>query len=774
MQSPRRLTGRLIPLTAAGALAGGLLVAPPAAADEHTTTIDIVGINDFHGRVEADGAAAGAAVLSGYVNSVRATNPNTLFVSAGDNIGASTFTSFISDDRPTLDVLNAMGLDVSALGNHEFDLGRADVDDRVLDYANFPHLGANIYDRATGLPAYDEYFVKDVDGVRVGFIGVNTEALPSLVSPSGIESLRVGSMLEATNRVAAQLSDGDEANGEADVVVLLVHEGPPQNTLASATGANIFGNLITGLSDDVHAVFSGHTHLRFAHQIPVDGWAAGVTRPVVMGGQYGEAVARVTLEVDRASKELVSTSSQIVPLRQNLGTSAAPNWISLFDADPAITPIVAEATATASILGAAPLGEISADIRRALQSNGTTENRGGESTLGNLVADVQLWATQLQGSEIAFMNPGGLRQDLVYAGTGEGNPDGLVTYREAAVVQPFANTLVVMTLTGAQVIGVLEQQWQPTGESRPFLKLGTAGLTYTYDPTAPRGERIADVWVAGEPLDLDRGYRVVANSFLASGGDNFGVLAEGTDRADTGRVDLQAFVDYMAAFGSDGSAVSPDLAQRAVGITLPQAPATGYAPGDEVTVQLSSLLFSNAAGQARTVRVAVGDTELATAPLDATVVDATDLSGRATVTFTVPSGLTGSSMVVDVTVPGNGTAVSFALPLEEVVVPPSCVADFTLGTVKPRTFTGTLTFTNDSAQTLDGWQLLFTAGEGERFVTGKGAAKVSQAGELVTVTPQQRSATVAPGETVTVEVQGQHDGTFDAPTGFVLDGVACG
>lgn len=607
-----------------------------------TVEIDLLGITDFHGRLVADGDAAGAAVLAGAVNSFRAANPNTLFASAGDSIGASTFVSFVQQDTPTIEALNAMGLDVSALGNHEFDQGRDDLDDRVLDLADFPYLAANVYDRDSGEPAFEQSWVTEVDGVDVGFVGAVTEDLPSLVTPAGIASLEVRPVVDEVNRVTAALTDGDEANGEADVVVLLVHEGASGAELEDVTGDDAFGRIVTGV-DDVDVVFGGHTHVQLAHEVEVD----GEVRTVVQAGEYGEALGHVALTVDAETGDVVEQAGEVIPLA------------GAYEPDAEVQAIVDEAVAAAEELGSVSLGEITADVTRARQSNGS-ENRGGESTLGNLVADVQLWATQEAGTQIAFMNPGGLRADLTYASTGEDDPDGNVTYQEAASVQPFANTLVTMTLTGDQVVQVLEEQWQPAGASRPYLKLGVAGLTYTYDPAAPAGERVQDVLVDGAVLDPAGEYRVVANSFLASGGDNFATLAEGADVADSGRVDLQAFVDYMAEF----SPVSPDTAQRAVGVQV-DVPEGGYLPGDEVTVALSSLLFSTAQPADPQVSLTIAGEAVATAPIDPTIVDTTDEVGRAEVTFTVPEGTPEGDLVVVVEVDGTGTTASFDVPVAD-------------------------------------------------------------------------------------------------------------
>ncbi|KQV25779.1 MULTISPECIES: ExeM/NucH family extracellular endonuclease [unclassified Microcella] len=623
----------------------GLSTTPPP------VEIDILTINDLHGRLEAAPPAAGAAVLGGLVAATRAANPNTLFISAGDSIGASTFTSFIQNDEPTLDALNAMGLDLSALGNHEFDQGRADVDERVIPNSDFPYLGANIYEKGTQTPAYQEYEVVEVDGVKVGFVGVLTESMPSLVSPDGISTLDFGDMTAAAVRVSDQLQDGDAANGEADVVILIVHEGAPTTTLEAATGDSEFGDLINGVVGKVDAVVSGHTHLQYDLEVPVPG--TDEVMPLIQGGQYGEAYGHLELSVDPESNELLSITAGVKPL------------VGAAQPDPEIAAIVADAVAFAAVAGNESLGAITDDFLRGVdftgQNGAQNENRGAESTLGNEVADAQLWATQDLGTEVALMNPGGLRANLLYAASGELDPAGNLTFREAANVQPFANTLFTMTLSGAQLRAVLEEQWQPAGSSRPFLKLGVSStLEYDYDPTKPAGERIGTMLLGGAPVTADQQIRVVANSFLAAGGDNFFTLAQGTDRADSGRIDLQAFVDYVGA----NTPISPDFAQRSVGVSISAPDADGYTAGDQVTLALSSLLFTNQGDREADVVVSLGEEILGSAPIDATIVGRSDETGRATVTFTVPEGVTGAQQLT-IAVPDNGTEASVAFEIAE-------------------------------------------------------------------------------------------------------------
>ncbi|MEV4773952.1 ExeM/NucH family extracellular endonuclease [Microbacterium sp. LWH12-1.2] len=601
-------------------------------------SIDVVTMNDFHGRIEADGTAAGAAVMAGAVKQFREANPNTIFAAAGDLIGASTFTSFINDDNPTIDALNAAGLDVSAAGNHEFDQGWADLEGRVQDRADWEYISANVFVTETGEPALAPAWVKELQGVKVGFVGAVTEDLGSLVSPDGIADLEVRSIVDSVNAVADDLRDGDPSNGEADVIILLVHEGAASVELSSVTPESPLGEIVYGVDQDVDAIVSAHTHLAYNHVIE--------GRPVVSAGQYGENLGLMNIQVDAKSHELISITNEIKPLTKLVDKVSVP----LYPAVPEVQSIVDAAKAEADVLGAVKVGDITADFNRARQSDGKTDNRGGESTLGNFVADVQKWST---GADLALMNPGGLRANLKHAATGDTDPAGNVTFREAATVQPFANTLVTLDLTGAQLKQVLEEQWQPAAAARPFLKLGVSeGLEYTYDPAAAAGARITSITLDGVAIDPAATYSVAANSFLAAGGDNFFTFAEGKNKADTGKVDLQSMVDWFEA----NKTASPDLAQRAVGVTVSPADADGYSPGDEVTVSLSSLAFTGGEAAPGAVSLTLGDTELASGAIDPVAVDTTDEAGRSSLTFTVPEGVYGEQQL-DVAVAGTGTSV---------------------------------------------------------------------------------------------------------------------
>jgi 5'-nucleotidase len=613
--------------------------------------IQVIGTNDFHGRLLPDRDIPGAAKYAGAVDALRAQNPNTIFAAAGDLIGATTFESFINQDKPTIDVLNAMDLDVSAVGNHELDQGYDDLVDRVMapeSEAN-PHGGAawqyvaaNIEEPA-GADDIAESWTTEVGGVTVGFVGAVTEDLPSLVSPDGIAGLTVTDIVDATNAEAATLT----AAG-ADVVVLLVHEGAPDTDCVDAPDS-AWGRIVQGVSPDVDAIVSGHTHLNYSCQYPVAAWGSR-TRPVVSAGQYGAFLNQLTFSVEPDTGTILGVTNNNL----NINTGS-------YQPDPEVAAIVEEAKEAAKVPGSVELGQIAAAFNRPAPVSGTENNRGAESTLSNLVAEVQRWATRTDergAAQIAFMNPGGLRTDLSDT-AGDGFPE-TVTYREAADVQPFANTLVNLRMTGAQIKTVLEQQWQRDAAgnipSRPFLRLGTSeGFEFTYDPTRPEGDRITGMYLHDEALDLSRTYSVTANSFLASGGDNFRGFTAASEKRDTGVSDLQSMVDYMAAFASN-TPLAPSYAQHAVGVHLPGG--NEVARGGELKLELSSLVMTGAGDvQDKAVRVRLDGT-LAKAPVDATIMTQPfDEAGTATVVMTIPRPAETGQQVLRVVGPQTGTEI---------------------------------------------------------------------------------------------------------------------
>ena len=617
----------------AGAAITALVAAPlsvvaltTAPAHAAPVEITIVGTNDFHGRLLPDRDIPGAAKYAGALNSIRADNPDTLFTAAGDLIGATTFESFINQDKPTIDVLNEMDLDVSAVGNHEFDQGYDDLVNRVMQPespsnpkggAEWQYIGAN-FSEPDGADLIPPTWTTDVGGVTVGFVGAVTEQLPSLVSPDGIEGIEMEDIVEATNREADALT----AAG-ADMVVLLVHEGADTTDCAMVADDPVFGEIVTGTNANVDAIVSGHTHKAYDCSFPVAGKAA--PRPVVSAGQYGAFLNRLDFTVESTTGDVAAVTQELINV--NTGT---------FEPDPEVQAIVDQAVEDAEGPGSVVLGQIESAFRRAVQpdatpEDGPSENRGGESTLGNLVAEVQRWSTRTDergNAQIAFMNPGGLRADL------EG---GEVTFREAANVQPFANTLVNLRMTGAQIKTLLEQQWQPEGASRPFLRLGTSkGFEFTQDASRPEGKRITGIYLRNEPLAMDESYSVTVNSFLAGGGDNFAVFTEATQKRDTGVTDLTAMVDYLAAKTSGGP-LPVSYEQHAVGVHLPDG--RKVSRGERLRLHLSSLDMT-ALGDIRDrmIRIKVGKRTIGKKLVDHTLLaGGFDETGTARVVAKIPA-----------------------------------------------------------------------------------------------------------------------------------------
>ncbi|MEJ7831754.1 MAG: ExeM/NucH family extracellular endonuclease [Nocardioides sp.] len=635
--------------------------------------VQILGTNDFHGRIlnNTSNGEAGAAVLAGAVKQLRSQNPNTVFAAAGDLIGASTFESFIQNDEPTIDALNEAGLEVSAAGNHEFDQGYADLAGRVQDRADWEYIAANVRKRLDNSRALAPTFTKTLNGVQVGFVGAVTEDLPSLVSPDGIAEIEVTDIVSEVNASADDL----EAAG-ADLIVLLVHEGAPSTDCATMDDdpTSDFGGIIAGVDDNIDAIVSGHTHLEYNCSFPVAEWVAEARpvtdRPVVSAGQYGIALNQLVFTVDPTTGVVTAKKQAVLKLKTSPST---PNYPS----DAVVAQIVADAVEFARVAGARKLGKIGGPFKRARLADGTTENRGGESTLGNLVAEIQQSATEAENTgaaQIAFMNPGGLRADIVA-------PDGIypsdLTFRQAANVQPFANTLVNMDLTGTQLETVLEEQWQPATESRPFLKLGVSeGFTYTYEPPAagsPLGTKgeVTGMWLNGQSVADASTYSVTVNSFLASGGDKFTEFTRGTGRQDTGQTDLEATVDYFAANATDAAPLQVDYSQRAVGVRFPATAPEAYAPGDQVTFDLSSLAMTGPGDVTDSlVTVSLGGDELGTFAVNnvaQTALPGFDEAGKATVTVTLPADLPSGD--VDLIVTGSATGTTTQVPITVVRAP---------------------------------------------------------------------------------------------------------
>ncbi|MGO4592821.1 ExeM/NucH family extracellular endonuclease [Leifsonia sp. 2TAF2] len=614
-------------------------------------TLNLLNINDFHGRIDAN-----TVKFAGTIEKLRAEggDANSLFLSSGDNIGASLFASATAGDIPTIDVLNALELKTSAVGNHEFDKGYADLTGRVKDAADFSYLGANVYEKGTKTPALPQYATFTVDGLTVGVIGAVTQETPTLVSPGGVSSLDFGDPVEAVNRVAGELTDGDPANGEADVLIAEYHEGAGFGTPEGATleqevaAGGAFADIVTKTSAKVAAIFTGHTHKQYAWDGPVPG-VAGKTRPILQTGSYGENIGQVKLTVDPETDTVTAYTARNVART----TDADDALVAAYPRVAAVKTIVDKALADAAVIGNQKVGSVTKDITTAYL-NGARDDRMSESTLGNLVADSllsSLSSQELGGAEIGVVNPGGLRAELLY-GT-----DGSVTYAQANAVLPFVNNLWTTSLTGAQFKQALEQQWQRNADgtvpSRPFLNLGLSkNVSYTYDATRPEGDRITSITVNGQPIDPAKSYRIGSFSFLLQGGDNFRAFAAGSNTKDSGLIDRDAWISYI----QKNSPLSPSFEKRGVGVS--GVPTGTLQRGQQVTLQVSKLNLTSLGSPANTTLTLSwnGSATLGSVPVDA--------AGNATVAFTVPANAAGASTLV-LTAPDSGTTVRVPLTVAD-------------------------------------------------------------------------------------------------------------
>lgn len=529
-------------------------------APKRTVELQLLAFNDYHGHVEAgtpgsiEGSPAGGSeYLSSMLSLLREGSKHSLTVAAGDLIGGTPSFSGLFHDEPSVETLNAMHLDVSGVGNHEFDEGVTEllrmqnggchpVDgcyfaDAPYAGADFQWLAANVVDD-TGATPLPPYWIDKVDGVKVAFIGMTLEATDVLVAAAGIQGYTFLDEAETANALVPVLQDqGVEA------IVVLLHEGGLPSPIEINGCNGISGPIVAindALSPAIDAIITGHTHQPYNCVLDDP---SGQGRTVTSAFSFGRVVSEINLVLDKKTKDV----------RRDL-TWANNHVVSqtALTPDPALTAVINKWAPLAAAAGDIPIGTITADITRGGTPPGS--DRGVESAASNLVADAQQWSSTAAGAQVAFMNPGGVRSDLTFAASGtEG--DGVVTFGEAFTFQPFGNTLQTVPMTGAQILSVLGEQCQPAGSSRPILHLGVSdGFTYDLATTVVAGDctgiSITNVQLNGVALDTGATYKVTVNSFLADGGDNFTTFAaiDPSLRADGGN-DLEALVNYLGTFG---------------------------------------------------------------------------------------------------------------------------------------------------------------------------------------------------------------------------------
>ncbi|MEU2654327.1 bifunctional metallophosphatase/5'-nucleotidase [Streptomyces sp. NPDC007325] len=592
--------GRRILAAGAGlATVGALVAAMPAGAGQdrggerhgghghgwgRMVDVQLLSFNDLHGhlepptgssgnlkRVKEDGTTeeikgvGGAEYLATHLAQARKGNRYSITAAAGDMIGASPLLSGLFHDEPTIEALNAMKLDVSSVGNHEFDEGARELSriqnggchptegcfekGKRFKGAKFPYLTANVTDEKSGRPLLDPYFIWEKDGVRIGFIGVTLEGTGNIVSAEGVKGLKFGDEAEAINKYAKVL----ERKGVKSIVALLHEGGLPASGAYNydcdtpGAGAGISGPIVDiakNVTPQVDALVTGHTHQAYACTIPDP---SGKPRTVTSAASFGRLYTDTTLTYDRRTKDIVRTAV------------SSANHVVTRDvaAHEKITTLINRWKALAAPIANRPVGYIGENIENPLDAV--------EKPMGNLIADAQLAGlspADKGGAQLALMNPGGVRAPLTKG------DDGVVTYGEAYTVQPFTNMMTTVDLTGAQLVTALQQQVSGANQAAPKILQVSKNFTYTLDMTKAGADRIVvdSVRLNGEPIDPAKSYRVAMNEFLTGGGDGFPVLATGANKL-VGASDLEIFIAYLTA---NSSAAQPLMAPATGRITVVQ------------------------------------------------------------------------------------------------------------------------------------------------------------------------------------------------------------
>ncbi|MFE3036131.1 bifunctional metallophosphatase/5'-nucleotidase [Streptomyces canus] len=584
----RRRTYRLVAAAAGLATVGALAAALPAGAHDNQhgkplpsryQDVQLLSFNDLHGNLEppsgssgrvtelqADGStktidAGGVEYLATHLREARKGNPYSVTAAGGDMVGASPLISGLFHDEPTIEALNKLDLDVTSVGNHEFDEGARELGrlqhggchptagcytDKEFEGADFPYLAANVLDEKTGRPILKPYWVWKKKDVKIGFIGVTLEDTPGVVSAEGVKGLKFKDEVETINKYAKVL----QKQGVKSIVALIHEGGLPAsgaynyNCDSPGAGDGISGPIVDiakNISPSVDALVTGHTHAAYVCTIPDP---SGKPRMVTSAASFGRLYTDTTLTYDRFTGDIARTA---VKSANHVVTRTVPKA-------PDMTELISKWNTLAAPIGNRAIGHISADV----------PNTGTESPMGDLIADAQLaYGKSLDpGTDLALMNPGGVRAGLTYAAKGtEG--DGVVTYAEGFTVQPFSNTVNLQDFTGAQLIKVLQEQVSGSNTASPKILQPSANLTYTLDLTKTGAERIVlgSVKLNGTAVDPAATYRVATNSFLAGGGDGFTTLGQGTNDL-VGGDDLAALVDYLTANSSASSPLAPPVANR--------------------------------------------------------------------------------------------------------------------------------------------------------------------------------------------------------------------
>ncbi|WP_225792433.1 bifunctional metallophosphatase/5'-nucleotidase [Actinomyces sp. oral taxon 171] len=598
-------------------------------------SIKLVGLGGLHGHyLETSGfnpdteeydlpKDPGLVGIECAVRGIREDFPNTLVVSSGGNVGASPHASSFLQDRPVISGLNTMELDASALGVHALDGGVKDLEDRILPASDFPILAANVSgsDALSAEGSGRGVFIKEVDGVRVGFIGVVTDDLPARTPAANRAALTVSPAVATANARAAELKDGDPANGEADIVVVLSHEDMTSTA--------------TGFSKNVDAVVAGRSGQ--GHGQVVTGFE-GNAIPVVQPGRYGRTFGDVLLEYDRTTRKTFAYYAHSTPIQGFECRGSSPDVLNtMWEYYSSVTDVKKQ-----------PLAHIGADFLRGSDGSVPDTNAATESTAADLVAEsYRSWITDIKppgtSHYVGIVNSGDVKKDLTYLASGNYNDiprldqDGLVSYGEALGVQPDNKALSYATLNGAELKALIAQQWRFHADPA-VLNLGlSSNMDVIVDPgaTAQSGAvpTVREIRVDGQVLGDTDTVVVASTHELLDDGVDF-TIPDQKVIVDVGSLHHSVFISYLHSFGD--KPLMPSYSKRQVGMSA--TPKPGQA--GTVTVTMDSLAYTNASEQtlgAQRVRARSGDKEFFSQNIDLTVDRSGPTTGKASFDLTFPA-----------------------------------------------------------------------------------------------------------------------------------------
>jgi 5'-nucleotidase len=508
--------------------------------------IKILGINDFHGQVSTgrrmnNRPVGSAAVMASYLKQAKlGMSDSALIALMGDQVGASPPASGLLKDEPTIMFFNTLAnkfcgeqtrMDpqcnmVATVGNHEFDKGQKSMHeimygretpptDSWLDLphypgAYFPYISANIVDANSGKLLFPPYVIKKINGVPIAFIGAILKDAPDVILPTSIEGVKFLDEADAINSFIPEI----KAQG-VHTIIVLIHQGGNQASYEGPTKENTkvegpIVDVVKRLDDSVDVVMAGHTH-QFINAFLEN--QNGKKILVTQANSYSASFAEVDLAIDPKSLSVVNESAKIVTTYSDQFPGDKP--------DPEVEKLMKQADAKTAPIINSYIATTQTDLLRAT-------NEAGESNMGDLIADSYRAAMH---TDMAFFNPGSMRADI-YAGK--------ITWGNFYAVQPFSNFAVKMTMTGADIYDLFEQQWRPT----ETIMLPFSGLKYTYDLKQPIGHRVVAMYHDGQLLQKDKTYTVTTNNFFAFGGDAFTVMRRGKI-VETGATDLEALIAYV-------------------------------------------------------------------------------------------------------------------------------------------------------------------------------------------------------------------------------------